>query len=52
MEKMVINDFDRDIASSSKLATAAGLVVFRLETYVPLLTLHLWLIGLVTIDSV
>lgn len=39
MEKMVINDFDEDIASSSKRATAAGLVIFRLETYVLLLTL-------------
>lgn len=46
---MVINDFGRDIASSSKRATAAGLVIFRFETYVPLLTLapppHSWLIG-------
>lgn len=48
MEKMVINDFGRDIASSLKRATAAGLVIFRFETYVPLLTLPpppSWLIG-------
>ena len=36
---MVINDLGRDIASSSKRATAAGLVIFTFETYVPLLTL-------------
>lgn len=44
---MVINDFGRDIASYSKRATAAGLVIFRFETYVPLLTLPppSWLIG-------
>ena len=55
MEKMVINDFGRDIASYSKRATAAGLVIFRFETYVPLLTLPpppLLVNRLVTIDSV
>ena len=56
MEKMVINDFGRDIASYSKRATAAGSVIFRFETYVPLLTLPppppLLVNRLVTIDSV
>lgn len=50
---MVINDFGRDTASYSKRATAAGLVIFRFETYVPLLTLPPLLVNrLVTIDSV